>query len=761
MSLEVIRPVIELELKNGCDNQSKEGGFDKFILESIDELFDQPKADRYKTAFSKYSSLTPPDREKLVKHLHTALFLKKSNSTTKQIIHNRLNLDDSVICIHGIGKKTAENLERVGIFTINDALRYIPSRYIDLTEIKKINDLEFGEIATVIVIARDMKVSSRSRRTITAIFSDSTGTIRVTFFNMPWMVEKIKIGNTYTISGNIGNFGGPQITNPILREGIQQGRIETIYPTTKGLSQRTFTKLFSGIFSKIPKLENCVLPKWVRDENKLFSIEKALKEIHKPTSVSSAYIARNRLALEELILLETALLKKRAMFKSKPGIKIKKAENNSKEFLSSLPFSPTDAQIRCVKEITDDLTSGNPMNRLLHGDVGSGKTVVGLAGIHSVISENFQSVWLAPTEVLATQTFKTAKQFLSCEIRYLSGSTKKSERQEINELLQSETPCLLIGTHAILEDWVEIPKLGMIIVDEQHRFGVMQRARLAKKGKLPHVLVMSATPIPRTLAMTLYGDLDVSVVDEMPVGRIPIKTNIYAELTKSIAYKKAVSEIKTGRQVFVVCPLVEESEKISAVSATEMFEKLQNTYFKEFTCSLLHGRMKGSEKNRIMDEFKNGVADVLISTTVIEVGVDVPNATVMIIENAERFGLAQLHQLRGRVGRSSFQSYCFLLPSKLSKSLSILESTNDGLKVAEEDLKIRGPGEIGGTLQSGVPFFHSRLVTPTNLSLLPKAREIAERIVDNDPNLQDKENLKMKEEIKKRFEKRVGMVWVS
>ncbi len=760
MKPEVIRPLIKEELSLNCNNKSVGIGFDNFVIANIDKIAKESIAQKYKNAFRKYKDLKVIERKTLVNHLLTYVErLQNKQKIAKPVF--RYNLDDPLTKITGIGNQSKAKLSQIGINTIYDVLRYIPSKYIDLTKIKKISELEYGETSTVIAKLSDMKASNRRTKTISTIFSDKSGSFRVTFFNSPWLTGKLKIGETYTISGLVGDFCGPQMTNPEVRDGRNEGYIEPVYPASKELKQWVFKRIFKNIENHFPQITNSILPKKLITENKLTNIESAYRGVHYPKTIVEAEVSRNRLAIEELILLETALIKKRAFFKAKPGIVIEKASENAKRFIKKLPFTPTYAQSRCISEISTDIESGKPMNRLLHGDVGSGKTIVGLSAINSATKAGYQTAWIAPTEVLASQTYKNANELLSCEVAYLSGSTKKSERAKIKELLESEKPCLLIGTHAVLEDWVQLPNLGLAVIDEQHRFGVLQRSRLSKKGKFPHILVMSATPIPRTLAMTLYGDLDVSVVDEMPANRKPIKTKVFLEQKRVRVYQNAINEIKNGRQVYIVCPLVEESAKIEAVSATELFEELQKTHFKDFKCGLLHGRMKNTDKTSIMERFKSGEIDVLISTTVIEVGVDVPNATVMIIQNAERFGLAQLHQLRGRVGRGDHQSYCFLIPSKPSRALTILESTNDGLRVAEEDLKIRGPGEIGGTLQSGAPLFDSRLITPSNLSLLPKAREIAESIIDKDPNLCDKENQNMKQEIKKRFESKVKLVWVS
>jgi ATP-dependent DNA helicase RecG len=763
MSNEVIKSVVESELKKGCTNDSVEGGFSDFVIRNIDDHVTKTRANKYKTAFSKYTNLNHKQRTILVNHLLHSISLPvtKPTKSISTNTSNRLRMNDSITDISGIGKMTYIKLTSLGISIIRDALYHIPSRYIDLSTIKRIDELEVGETATVIVEARDISFFKGSKSRITVFFSDKSGQLSATFFNAPWIKNKISIGSTYTISGTVNEFSGLQMVNPDLRLGVHRGRIIPVYPSSKKVKQNLFHNLFEKLISQIPLIGEGSLPRNIIKSHRLMNLEKAFVDVHKPKTVSHAYKARNRLAIEELTLLQTALIKKRTEHKSKPGVSVNKAIVNAKNFITSLPFTPTDAQSRCVVEIANDLNHSSPMNRLLHGDVGSGKTVVGLSGVKASMDDGYQVIWLSPTEVLAKQTFNNARELLKRNTLYLSGSTRKSERIEIQRILHSAEPCLLVGTHALLEEWVETPNLGMVIVDEQHRFGVNQRARLSKKGILPNVLVISATPIPRTLSMTMYGDLDVSVIDEMPSNRLPIRTRVFTYENRSKVYRYAIKEINEGRQAYVVCPLVEKSERLEAKSATETYRELKQSYFADYECALLNGRMHAVEKNNTMEDFKKGKTQVLISTTVIEVGVDVPNVSTMIIENAERFGLAQLHQLRGRVGRGKYQSYCYLIPSRPTKSLSLLESTNDGLEIAEADLKLRGPGDIGGTAQSGLGILDSKLITPSNLSLLPKAREIAEKIIDSDPNLDDKENISIRKTINQRYAKRVGMAWVS
>ncbi|HOO96324.1 MAG TPA: ATP-dependent DNA helicase RecG [Caldisericia bacterium] len=757
--------LIETEIKRGYDNKAVVSGLDSLVPEFLKDLKDNP-SDSYKArfvkAFANYNKLEIDKRATLLKSFDKYLdwvlspyYLPKKKINTKG---KQLLLTDPVTKVRGVGENYAEKLYSLGISTVFDLLMHLPTRYIDYTKIDSLADAKKGNDISVHATVLDIQLPRKNRNMINVLFGDKTGRIRVTWFNNPWILKKIAIGKSYTITGRVIDYGGLNLVNPDIRDGFKAGKIVPIYPSTKGVTQFFWEKAFSDLLARMPEIGDGSMSSDVLEHFKLKPLEDSVVEIHRPSSIKFANSARNRIAIEELALLQAALIKRRETVKKEPGILVDNSIEASTNFMDKLPFEPTNAQKRCVEEIATDLKSGCPMNRLLHGDVGSGKTVVGFAAANTLLGKGHQVAWIAPTEVLATQTYKGAKSILDYDVLFLSGSSKKADREIVKENLETGKPLMLIGTHAILEDWVEFVNLGLAVVDEQHRFGVTQRANLIKKGKVPHVLVMSATPIPRTLALTVYGDLEVSYIDQMPKGRKPITTKI---VKSKEAYDFANRELTSGSQVFVVCPLVEESEKLDAVSATEMFEDLRQGHFKNYRCELLHGKMKNDEKNRVMERFKSGESQVLISTTVIEVGIDVPNATVMIIENAERFGLAQLHQLRGRVGRGEKAGYCFLLPSKPSQALMVLEQTNNGLEVAEEDLKIRGPGDIGGTLQSGVPLISAGLITPGNQDLLLKAREIAEYILNDDPDLSSIKNRRLKETIEQRMSKRVGMAWVS
>jgi len=754
-----------IELQRECDDRTVFGGYAKFVLKHLGRLStDEPNLKLalsiFHKKFSDYLVLEIPERKRLVIEFINLL----SNKVTNKSKHPWLNLslDDLITKIPNVGQTRAKELAKLGIKTIDDAIKHFPTRYLDRSRVLPISKLRPGDEISIVANVLDLRPPRPGRNFVQAVFGDNTGKILATWFNTPYIQKKLVVGTKVMVSGKVGDYGGPHLTNPDIDVSLSpEEMIIPIYPSKAEVSQWLIRWVIKEAIFNLPDVGKGFIPEKIITTQNYPSLTEAYKGIHCPENLEQSIRARNRLAFDELLLLESALLLKRAQYKAQDSDVIEKASEYATEFYCRLPFKLTNAQKHCSGEISADLESGHPMNRLLHGDVGSGKTVVGLSACYGVIRCNLQAAWIAPTEVLATQTFNTATKLIGDKVCFLTGSTRKKVREEIFARLNSGEPLLLVGTHAVLEDWVSFQNLALAVVDEQHRFGVLQRARLAKKAKNPHILVMSATPIPRTLAMTLYGDLDVSVIDEMPTGRIPVQTKVL-ETSGDSAYKKALQEIKEGHQVFVVCPLVVESEKLEAKAATTHFEELSSQHFKGIKCALLHGRMKSAEKDAVMKDFNSGQTKVLISTTVIEVGIDVPNATVMIIENADRFGLAQLHQLRGRIGRGQWKSFCFLLPGRTSQALQILERTNNGLEVAEEDLKLRGPGDFGGTMQSGVPMLDAfNLITPSNLGLLGLARKVAIEILKADPDLSLPEHKSLREAVRTRMAERVGLAWVS
>ena len=537
-------------------------------------------------------------------------------------------------------------------------------------------------------------------------------------------------------------------------------KIEPVYPLTYGLSNKELQGIIRSVLTKEEFKVKEYLPTYILEKYKLCGIDFAVRNIHSPSNKEALKIALYRLVFEEFLILQLGLFYFKNGVNESSGIEFKENEKLN-DIIESLPFKLTKAQNRALSEITQDMTSSKVMNRLVQGDVGSGKTVVALLALASAVLNGYQGALMAPTEILASQHYDSFKEILerfNIKSELLVGSLTKKQKEKVLEKVKNQEVDILIGTHALIEDKVEFKNLGIVITDEQHRFGVRQRGRLSNKGDSPDILVMTATPIPRTLALILYGDLDISIIDELPPGRQPIETIAIEHKRRNEAYENLVrSEVQKGRQVYVVCPLVEESEKIEATAASELVEELKREFFSDLRVGLLHGKMRPAEKDAIMDDFKNKKLDILVSTTVIEVGVNVPNATLMIIENAERFGLAQLHQLRGRVGRGNHKSYCILIYNSKTEvckeRMAIMEETTDGFKISQKDLEIRGPGEFFGTRQHGLPELKVANIFK-HIKILKQAQLEARYIIGQDRRLQLKENQKIKEEILYKFSER-------
>lgn len=638
-------------------------------------------------------------------------------------------LDIPIRYVRGIGPRRAELLKRIGIETLEDALYYLPRRYEDRRSFKKIAELNSNSLVTVLgeVIDSKIKVTPKKRMKIFELaVHDGTGVLIAKWFNQPFMQKVFSIGQKVILTGNVMRNPyryGLEIDNPeyeILddedKDPIHTGRIVPIYRSTEGLSQRYLRTIMKGIIDNYSPHVPEFLPEDIINRYSLPPLSSAIKEAHFPENTDMEELtkekgsARQRLIFDELLLLELGLALRKGKETVEKGIDFKTDSSLIRCLREKLSFKLTSAQERVFEEIKKDMALPFSMNRLLQGDVGSGKTIVALQALLIAVENGYQAAIMAPTEILSEQHYiniHRTVEGLGLKVSLLTKSLKGKERNEILTGIANGIINIVIGTHALIQEGVRFRALGLAIIDEQHRFGVIQRAALRKKGINPDILVMTATPIPRTLALTLYGDLDISIIDELPPGRRPVETRPFFESMRSKVYIKLEDEIKKGRQAYVVYPLIEESEKVDLKAAVEMSEKLKKT-FPHRRIALIHGRIKAREREEIMDSFKKGDIDILVSTTVIEVGVDVPNATVMVIEHAERFGLSQLHQLRGRVGRGASQSYCFLLTShRLSdearRRLQALVKTNDGFLIAEEDLAIRGPGEFFGTKQSGLP----------------------------------------------------------
>ena len=673
-----------------------------------------------------------------------------------------MNLNDSITSIRGIGSRRKELLERMNIRTVRDLIYTFPRKYEDRRRVHTIMEAPFNEdvLLEVVVVSKKLQGSPYNKRApLKVLAEDSTGNLELVFFNAKYLAGYFFPGQKLTLYGKITlNNGRRQMVHPEFHKTGDKDDIRglfPVYPLTEGLSQAQMrnmqleAKPLHGMITEW-------LPEEIVDSNNLCSPSYAVTNIHFPTEERKVLEGRYRLIFEELLILQTGL------FYIKNGIKtgnrgiMLDPSVKADEFLKRMPFELTSGQKRAYEEIERDLEDPRPMNRLIQGDVGSGKTAVAELAMFKTVKCGFQAVMMAPTELLARQHSETLKRDfepLGIRVELLSGSMKASERRALLEDLKKGDIQILIGTHAIIQPDVEFSRLGLVVTDEQHRFGVEQRNLLTQKGNDPNVLVMTATPIPRTLAVILFGDLDISVIDTLPAGRKPIRTFLRYEDSRNKIYDFVRDQVKNGRQAYVVAPLIEESDAIKVRSAEEIFDELRVRY-PDVRMGLVHGAMKAQEKDSIMMDFKEGKIQVLVSTVVIEVGIDVPNSTVMVIENCERFGLAQLHQLRGRVGRGSEQSYCILISGSKAETAekrnNIMVSTTDGFVIAEEDLKLRGPGEIFGTRQHGIPELGIADLVK-NVDVLSKVRVIAEDIIEKDPSLTEPENLELRRRIKRMF----------
>lgn len=679
-----------------------------------------------------------------------------------------MKLSDRIQYIKGIGEKRARLFEKLGIFTVSDLLWHLPRSFEDRSVVKNISDLLDGESVCVkahlIQGIRNFKSGGGLRICQTA-FSDGSGILKVTWFNSPYIQKQLADGEEYIIFGRVFYKGNhAEMINPVCEKdskGEKTGKILPVYPLTAGLSQNSLRSALKNAFASLSEMPAEILPPAIVKKYGYPDIETALKNIHFPKNAEDFYAARERLSFEEMLVMQTGILKMRFVRKNYIAPRITNV-SCIKDFAASLPFELTGAQKRTINEICVDLKKNEPMNRLVQGDVGSGKTMVAAAAVYACVKAGYQAALMAPTEILAKQHFKTFTGVFSplgIKTALLCGSQGVKEKRLSLLAAESGEAGLVIGTHAIISENVKFKNLALSITDEQHRFGVRQRAFLSEKGENTHTLVMTATPIPRTLSLILYGDLDISVIDELPPGRKPVETYHATEALRKRVYEFIRKNAVLKKQVYIVCPLVEESEALSAKSASEYAEKLQKEVFPEFKVGVLHGRLKAKEKDAVMERFLAEEINILVSTTVIEVGVDVPNATVMVIENAERFGLSQLHQLRGRVGRGGEKSYCILFcdsKSEVAKErVRVMCETSDGFKIAERDLELRGPGEFFGVRQHGLPEFKiSNLAT--DMRLLKTAQEAAIDIFNTDPDLSSPENEALKDAVMRKFSESGG-----
>ena len=684
-----------------------------------------------------------------------------------------LTVDEPVDRLRGVDTKLSARLGKLDVTTIRDLLYLFPRRHLDYSQATKIADLEPGQECTVVATVWEAHEVSRGpkgkRKDTEAVLSDDTGNIRAVWFGQRYLARTLKPNSRVAISGKATVFGGQLVFQSpeyeLLNESqaaIHTGRLVPVYPLTEGLTGRNVRRLaWQALQEWLGGVEE-LLPQDLLERVGLMPLQKAIQQAHYPDDADSWAGARRRLAFDELVTLQLAVLSRRDEQQHDiNGVAIHADKQVMDGFYDSLPFDLTGAQKRCLGEIFGDMEKGTPpMNRLLQGEVGSGKTVVALAALLAVAAAGYQGALMVPTEVLAEQHFQTITKLLGglanpvrednlvtvyveplarpVSVGLLTGSTKAARKRELTKMAAAGTMDILIGTHALIQQAVSLPRLALAVADEQHRFGVLQRSALRQKSQVPpHTLIMSATPIPRTLSLTIFGDLDISNLDELPAGRQEISTRWLPPERRQAAYGFVRKEVQAGRQGFIICPLVEESESIQTKAATEEYQRLSQDVFPELRLGLLHGRMPAKDKDRVMRQFRDGELDLLISTPVVEVGIDVANATVMMIEGADRFGLAQLHQFRGRVGRGEHKSYCLLLcdsPSEVARErLSALERIHDGFELAEVDLELRGPGDFFGTRQSGLP--NLRMARLSDRELLELARTEAARIREEDPDL--------------------------
>lgn len=664
-------------------------------------------------------------------------------------------LKKSLLHLPGVGKQRLKELNKLGIKNIEDLLYFFPRRYEDRSQLKSLNSLQHGSIETILATVKKVEVVKprRGLNILKVFLENSTGRIVAVWYNQAFLKKKLTPGKRLIITGKVDlRFAKQMIVNEyeFYDENDQQkhtARIIPIYPSTENLTQKFLRNLIFEVIDKYLFYLPEILPEQIREKLNLLFLVEAIKEMHFPTNWDLLKKARYRLVFDEFLILQLGIKNTKEIIKAQDGVSHDKNEELTRLFVEKLPFSLTKAQKRTILEIKRDMEKPVAMYRLVQGDVGAGKTVVAAYALLKAISGGYQTALMAPTEILAEQHYFSLAEMLNplgIKPILLKGSLSKKEKDEKLEDIRNGSSKLIVGTHALIQTEVIFNNLGLAVIDEQHRFGVKQRLALQKKGFYPDLLVMTATPIPRSLALTLYGDMDLSIIDELPPGRQPIKTYHVNEKMRNRIYNFIYKEVKSRQQVYIVCPLVEESEKLAVENVTELATNLQNNVFPDLRVGLLHGRLPVLEKEKIMEEFRDGQIDILVATTVIEVGVNVPNANIIVIENAERFGLAQLHQLRGRVGRGSRQAYCILVSDPKTEEgkarMQIMTQSTDGFLIAEKDLQLRGPGEILGTKQHGLPDLKVADLLQ-DIKILEKSKKTAEKVLQEGLNKPEYKNL--------------------
>lgn len=812
VTTDLLRKVLELECKKGYANKAVIGGLDKYLHRQVGKIKQGINNQQLLAEFhelnlanSNYGSSDVDARKKWIMHLFnwldkleeakqinssgTKMLDKPPGVTAKSYLRKKSDgLDSPITIIKGITPTVANKFARLNVKTVHDLLYFFPRRYMDYSQRKFIAELEEGEEQTIIGIIWQARIATfGNRRGTEAIVGDETGNIRVVWFNQPYLAKRFPTNAKVVISGTVYSFKGQKVFESpeweVLegKELIHTARLVPVYPLTQGLYPRQVRKWTKEAIDGWACQVSDFLPSEIKNRCQLLDLPEAIAQIHYPDDHLIAERAKERLAFDELFLLQLGVLsKKRDWQESQPGKAFSIYQDVIDTFLSCLPFTLTQAQERVLGEILADLKQPRAMSRLLQGEVGSGKTVIATLALLMAVANGHQGTLMAPTEVLAEQHYNNICDYLSktsaqkeeisnnikcytgflprpLAIALLIGSLSDNEKEDLHCRIRQGEIDIVLGTHALIQKGVDFHQLGLAVIDEQQRFGVLQRQSLRQKGFNPHILVMTATPIPRTMALTLYGDLDLSVIDELPPGRQEVKTRFLESQYIEKAYSFLGRQVSQGKQAFIICPLIEESEILAAKAATTEYEYLCREIFPDLKLGLLHGRMPSSAKENVMRRFRQGELDILVSTSVVEVGIDIPNATVMLVEGADHFGLSQLHQLRGRVGRNKEQAYCILIAEKFSPEarsrLQLMEKIHDGFALARKDLELRGPGEFLGTQQSGLPDL--KVAKLSNLHLLELARQEAINFFQRENNLQKPEYQLLRQRLSKVWSKDV------